>query len=107
MRALRSLAVPVLLVLLLAPATVLGQGNTATLNGVVADESKAVLPGVTVTATDLSTGRPYQSVTNERGEYRMLNMAPGRYKVQSELTGFATTVFPDVELIVGQNVTLP
>ena len=94
-------------VLLLQPAAVLAQGNTAMLNGVVTDESKSVLPGVTVTATDLSTGRPYQSVTDERGEYRMLNMAPGRYKVQSELGGFATAVNPDVEVIVGQNVTLP
>jgi hypothetical protein len=98
---------PTAFVLLLVPATALAQGNTAMLNGVVTDESKSVLPGVTVTATDLSTGRPYQSLTDERGEYRMLNMAPGRYKVQSELAGFATAVYPDVELIVGQNVTLP
>src|SRR5262245_13796664 len=100
-------ATALVLILLLAPAAVLAQGNTAMLNGVVTDESKSVLPGVLVTATDLSTGRPYQSVTDERGEYRMLNMAPGRYKVQSEVSGFATAVYPDVELIVGQNVTLP
>ena len=29
--------------------------------------------------------------------------APGRYKVQAELSGFATVIVPDVEVLVGQN----
>jgi hypothetical protein len=43
--------------LLLMPVHAASQVSTATVNGTVTDESKAVLPGVTVTATDLDTGR--------------------------------------------------
>lgn len=95
------------LLMLMAPTVVFGQVRTASLNGTVTDESKAVLPGATITATDLSTSRPYQAVTDERGEYRIVNMAPGTYKMQAELSGFATVVHPSVEFLVGQNVTLP
>src|SRR5438552_16984201 len=88
---------------LAAPVTALAQGGTAALGGTITDESKAVLPGATVTATDLSTGRTYSAVSDERGEYRMANMTPGTYRVQAELTGFSTVVNPSVELLVGQN----
>ena len=60
-----------------------------------------------MTATDLSTGRAYQAVADARGEYSIVNLTPGSYKVQAELTGFATVVNPSVEFLVGQNVTLP
>ncbi len=79
----------------------------ATIIGAVTDESKGVLPGVTVTATSLSNGRTFSAVTNERGDYRIVGVPAGRYKVQAELSGFATVVVPDVELLVGQNRTVP
>lgn len=94
------------LVLIAAPGAAFAQGGTAALTGMVVDESKAVLPGVTVTATEVSTGRAYSAMTDERGEYRMPNVTPGSYKAQAELAGFATVVYPSVELLVGQNATL-
>ena len=106
MRTNSRLVVLIAVTLFLTPVAVFGQAN-ATLSGTVADESRAVLPGASVTAIDLGNGRPYQSMTDERGEYRMLNMTPGRYKVQAELSGFATVVNPSVELLVGENATLP
>jgi len=75
--------------------------------GTVADESKSVLPGVTLTATHVASGRTYTYVTNERGEYRLLNLPAGQYTVQAELSGFSTVVLRDVELLVGQNATIP
>jgi hypothetical protein len=78
----------------------------ATLLGTVVDESKAVVPGVTVAATEISSGRQYIAVTNEQGEYRLSNIDPGRYKVQAEIVGFATVVIPEVDLLVGQNATI-
>jgi hypothetical protein len=93
-------------VLISLPLVAAAQVSTATLSGLVADESKALLPGVTLTATDVQTGRQYVAVTDERGEYRIGNVPPGTYKVQAELVGFATVEFPKVELLVGQNATL-
>ena len=78
----------------------------ALLSGTVTDESAAVLPGATVTATELSTGRQYVAVADDRGAYRLVNMEAGTYKVQAELQAFATVVIPKVELLVGQRGTL-
>jgi hypothetical protein len=79
----------------------------ASLIGTALDDTKSVLPGVSVTATDQSSGRQIAAVTNDRGEYRLLNMPPGKYNVQAELAGFSTVIVRDVELLVGQNATLP
>ena len=75
--------------------------------GVVTDETKAVLPGATITATNLETGRQFTGVTDEQGQYRILRMYPGKYKVQAELQGFTSVVVPSVELLVGQNANVP
>jgi hypothetical protein len=88
-------------------ASAAAQVNTATVSGIVADESKAVLPGVTVTAADKETGRKYVAVTDERGSYRLSLLPPGIYKIQADLSGFAPAEVPTVELLVGQSATLP
>jgi hypothetical protein len=79
----------------------------ASLIGNVVDGTKAALPGATITATMIDTGRANTTVTDERGEYRLRGLAPGRYRVQAELSGFSTVVVPDIELLVGQNRSLP
>jgi Carboxypeptidase regulatory-like domain len=94
-----------LILLALSPCAAFGQD--ATVIGMVVDDSKSVLPGATITATDLLTGREYVVVADVRGEYRLPSVAPGSYKVQAELAGFATTVVPSVELLVGQNAAIP
>jgi hypothetical protein len=75
--------------------------------GSVTDDTKALLPGVTVTATSLETGRALSATTNERGEYRIPGVPAGRYKMQAELAGFSTVIVPDLEMLVGQNRTVP
>src|SRR5262245_50712219 len=75
--------------------------------GVVTDETKAVLPGARITATNLETGRQFTGVTDEQGTYRILRMYPGKYKVQAELQGFTSVIVPSVELLVGQNANVP
>ena len=79
----------------------------ASVTGTVLDASKAVVPGVTVTATNVATGVPAVTVSDENGRYRLQNLPPGTYKLQAELTGFSTVVIPVVELRVGQNATVP
>ncbi len=74
--------------------------------GSVADDTKAVLPGATITATGLETGVQTIAVSDGRGEYR-LKLAPGTYKLQVELAGFGPVLIPKVELLVGQNATVP
>ena len=42
-----------------------------------------------------------------KGEYRLLNVPAGNYKLQAELAGFSTVVLAKVELLVGQNANIP
>ena len=98
------------ILVLVALASLFGSAayaQQASIVGVAMDESKAVLPGVSVTATDQAAGRQIVGVTNEKGEYRLLNVPPGKYTLQAELSGFSTVIFKDVELLVGQNATIP
>jgi len=77
----------------------------ATLNGSVRDNTGAVLPGVTVTATHEAAGTTFVSVTDERGLYRVPVRA-GVYRISAELPGFTTVLRPGVELLLGRQVTL-
>ena len=45
--------------------------------------------------------------SDARGDYRIVDMQPGTYRVQATQTGFATLVLNNVQLLVGQTVTLP
>ena len=92
-----------LVLLSLTPA----MAQDATLSGIVADESKGVLPGATVIATSRATGRVFESVSNERGEYRIVGLPPGVYQLKADLSGFAPMLYNEVELLVGQNATVP
>jgi len=59
-----------LFIALSAPIAV-AQVNSATVTGIVTDESKGVLPGTTVTATDLETGRKFVAVSDGRSSHSM------------------------------------
>jgi hypothetical protein len=101
----RLLSSAVCLSLALFASTVHAQ--EASIIGNVSDETKALLPGATIMATKLDTGLQSTGVTDERGQYRLLRLQPGKYKVQAELQGFSGVIVPEVELLVGQNATVP
>ncbi len=91
-------AIAALLCLLLS-ANVFGQGTSnATVGGTVSDASGALIPGVTVTATNVATGIVNTVVSNESGAYNFASLQPGDYKVSAELPGFQTQTYTDVKL---------
>jgi hypothetical protein len=77
--------------------------QTGSLRGYVRDESGAVIPGVTVTATSEALMRPAAAVTDGTGSYRILNLPPGTYTLTFELSGFATYRQEGVNLRAGAN----
>jgi len=83
-----------------------GQSINATVGGTVSDASGALIPGVTVTATNTGTGIANTLVSNESGAYNFAALQPGTYKVSAELPGFQTQTFTDVQLGGAQQVTL-
>ena len=66
------------------------QLSTAQLSGRVADESGAVLPGVTVTATQTDTGLTRSVTTDANGTYVLPNLPTGPYRLEAALQGFRT-----------------
>jgi hypothetical protein len=105
MRVFCSVSIGVFLLMACTATSALAQ--EASIVGTVADESKAVLPGVTITATEELKGTQVVSVTDERGNYRFVQLTPGTYKVQAELAGFGNVVVEKIQLLVGQTATVP
>src|SRR5215470_11799163 len=87
-----------LLLFLALSAPAFGQSTYATVSGTVADATGAVLPGVSVTATNTGTGVVTDVVTNESGAYNFASLIPGVYKVSAELPGFQTQTYTAVQL---------
>ena len=82
------------------------QTANATLGGTVSDSSGALIPGVTITATNTGTGIVTTVISNEAGAYQFASLQTGSYKVSAELPGFQTEVYSDVALGVSQQVRL-
>lgn len=99
-------ALAVFLLCVLASAYTFGQGINAIVGGTVSDSSKALIPGVTVTATNTGTNVSAMTVTNESGAYQFPALQPGTYKISAELPGFQTQTFTNVTLGGAQQITL-
>ena len=86
------------------------QLDTGSIVGTVTDASGAVLPGVTVTATQIDTGVASVAVTTDRGQYVFPALKIGRYSVTAELGGFRRAVHDAIDLHVQErreaNLTL-
>ena len=69
------------------------QSGNGRLSGTIDDPSGAVLPGVSVTATNTATGVVTTTVSNEAGAYNFASLLPGPYKVTAELPGFQAKAY--------------
>jgi Carboxypeptidase regulatory-like domain len=84
-----------------APAA--AQGGDGALSGSVKDSQGGALPGVTVTATSPVLFSPSVTVTDASGNYRLINLPPGTFKVTADLPGFAARPREGVLLRAGSN----
>src|SRR5438046_2983379 len=95
------LVVALLLVMVAGPA--IGQERTGALNGVVTDQTGALLPGVAVTLTNTGTGRTYTTTTGPDGAYFARSLEPGRYDISFELARFKAEL-KDANVLLGQTL---
>ena len=91
---------------LLLPALLSAQGASGRIVGRVADPSGAVVAHVKITLLNEATGISRDANTNDSGDYSFVEVAPGTYTVQFELTGFKKNVQKGVIVDVNQVVTL-
>ncbi len=82
------------------------QSSTGSISGTISDDSGAALPGVTVTAVNLSTRGTRTAVTNASGAYQLGLLPPATYSVEATLEGFQPVRRERVTVNIGTNVPL-
>ena len=99
----------------LTPASLAAQSaQPANLLVTVLDETRGVLPGATVTLAGTEASNKDKVIepasTSPQGQVKFDNLAPGRYSIKAEFSGFQTRTLPDVRIRSGENrqiVVLP
>jgi hypothetical protein len=88
------------------PALLSAQGANGRILGRIADPSGAVLANAKIIITNEATAISRDALSNDSGDYSFIEVAPGTYTVQFELTGFKKNVQKGVTVDLNQIVTL-
>jgi hypothetical protein len=89
-----------LLILVLGATHAVAQ-SAARIEGIITDNTGALVPGATVTATNVGTNAARVDVSNAQGAYTLTALPVGNYQVQVDLSGFRPEKTP-ITLSVGQ-----
>lgn len=82
----------------------LAQVTTATLYGIVQDQSGSVIAGAQITLTHDATSAVRQTTTDETGEFVFTALPVGAYTLKIEKPGFRAYLRKGIELAASQNV---
>jgi hypothetical protein len=95
----RTLAGIAIVAMLLAVASpVMAQTDRGTIEGLVSDQSGAVVPGASVQIIQIQTGTARDFTTNNEGLYTAPNLPLGTYRVVVKKEGFGTLAREPVEI---------
>lgn len=83
-----------------------GFSQTARVGGKVTDQQGGVLPGATVTITNVATGLSSEIVSNAAGSYLFPSLDPGSYRLMIAMPGFANYAREGLILVSGQAITV-
>ena len=78
----------------------------AQLNGIVQDETGAVVAKASITLREMDTNRVYTTTSGDSGFYVLTNLSPGRYELKVAYSGFASVTQTGIVLSVGQSATI-
>src|SRR5437870_394960 len=84
-----------------AGAPALMQSPTAIVEGTIVDSSGQVVPGAAVDLRDAATNQVRRTVSDDRGAFRFVALAPGTYDVGVQLEGFAPFQQQHLTLAIG------
>jgi hypothetical protein len=101
----QRMLIAVALVLSLSVAA-FGQGGMGSIEGRVTDTSGALVPGVTITATNTATQVAYTASSNQVGDYAVLRLPPGTYTVTVDHLGFKKLERANVQVRVGDRLSI-
>jgi hypothetical protein len=100
----RVITVTGILIALAVPAA--GQVLTSRVDGTVQDQSAAVIPGASVTLTNVETNLSLETETNEVGLYVFPQAPAGPYTITTQLSGFKSTVLEGIQIEVDTPATI-
>ncbi len=72
--------------------------------GIVKDAQGGLLPGVSVTLTNVDTGLTRNVLSDENGRYYFTAIRPGNYEIKAELDQFAPFKMTDVKISIGDSL---
>ncbi len=78
--------------------------DDVTIGGKITDSNGLAVVGASVTATSVDTGEPRTVVTDGNGEYQILKLKPGTYKLKVAANGFGIQNTPGITTISAQNL---
>ena len=96
----------VILLLLTFTAALRTQEYRATITGRVTDAQNAVVPGVKITAIQVSTSAKFDTTSSAVGAYTLPFLPPGEYKVSAEAPGFKRYIRENLGVSSGQRITV-
>lgn len=82
------------------------QLGKSSITGSVLDITGAALSGASVVATNQTTGQTFEVTADENGVFNVQNLAPATYSIKVEIEGFAKFLVKDLEVNVGDIVTI-
>ena len=100
----RGIAVVAVMLALIASAS--AQETTATITGVVTDDTGGVLPGVSILVKHVATGRTFEFVSTSTGAYTATLLPIGAYDVTFSLSGFQPLTIKGITLNVNDRLDL-
>ncbi|HYU26964.1 MAG TPA: TonB-dependent receptor [Thermoanaerobaculia bacterium] len=92
--------------LILVAASAFGQEFRGAIHGTIKDASGALLPGVSVTVTNVGTNVPQTVVTDSKGLYQLPHLSPGTYTVDAKLEGFKPMVRKGLQVRIGDDLPI-
>ena len=85
---------------LVIPISAMSQSFYGSLVAVVQDPQGGVMPGATIVLANTATNERREGVSGEDGTYRFVNLVPGTYRLEVELTGFQRYVRDQIQVNV-------
>lgn len=82
------------------------QTVTGTLDGRIADQVGALIPGAKVTARNVETGVERSTTSNETGYFQMPFLPLGQYDVTAQLKGFTTVTAKNIGVTLNKTSTI-
>ena len=92
--------------LVAVPGVARAQFERASVSGTITDQQGGVVPGVTITAVQVTTQQSRTAVSDASGYYSIPSLMPGKYDISVELDGFKKTTRAAVQLDAAASVTL-